>query len=140
MARQKCPECSGTGLLSLYTVCDTCNGTGKGVAHRKALEEDWSMYAIDAYKPAPEGYNECGRCGHVPRLWQFNNGMYAKCKCSKGPYESSQVRAESAVSYNMRHGGDWRDACRKWDRQLMVKWNHYARHGIELNNLPKGQR
>jgi hypothetical protein len=68
----------------------------------------WKHAVIDAYKPIGETEMEwlaCPVCKVHPRIWEFDNGRYAKCVCGD-LYEGAQASAESIMDVHIRDGGN----------------------------------
>lgn len=87
---------------------------------------EWSLHAIDSYRPPenPSRWAPCPVCHARPRVWEFDNGRYARCLCSSGPYEGADVSAEPIVAYYKRckttAGFD--------DDALLKAWNLHVRN------------
>lgn len=97
----------------------------------------WRHAVIDAYEPLEDvtGWERCPRCGEHPRVWQFDNGSHASCKCGER-YRPSLARAESILSFVRRNNG----SCLGYpDNELRDRWNEYARTGEPQNELPEGR-
>jgi hypothetical protein len=96
--------------------------------------QSWDL--IDSYKPLKntEGWLKCKYCLEHPRVWQFNNGNFADCKCGE-MYQGTIIRAESIMSWVTRHNGSglWYNG----DRMLRIVWNHYVTTGNK-RKLPEG--
>lgn len=70
----------------------------------------------------PEEWNECPRCNEKPRVWIFDNGAFAKCKC-QDTYEESAAEGISIWQYHKAHNGDMTD----WNHNdLRDNWNKYV--------------
>lgn len=103
---------------------------------KEQLDEMWSYKAGDWYKnvnPDKE-WLECTSCGVLPRLWEFNNGSYAKCLCY-GRYDTPPVRNESVLSVYSRTGLT-AEYC---SDNLRLTWNLFAKDGVERNKLEVGK-
>lgn len=86
-------------------------------------EDLWSTCVIDAYEPVENeaDWLSCPKCRVKPRVWEFDNGRYAKCLC-RSKYESAPVSAESIMSVIKRTGGVY-----EYDRDDLRKaWNLYV--------------
>lgn len=59
----------------------------------------------------PDEWLECPHCKEKPRLWIFDNGEYAKCKC-QDTYDKAAASGISIWDYHKKHNGD------------MTEWNH----------------
>jgi hypothetical protein len=94
----------------------------------------WDL--IEAYKPlaSVKGWKKCKYCKCFPRVWEFNNGSFAGCKCNK-KYTDSKVRSESILSYITRNNGS---ALNYPHDGLRKAWNHFIITN-EIINLPKNQ-
>ena len=96
---------------------------------------DEEFYENTTYKHySEEGYKKedlipCPTCVEYPRLWIFDNGRLAKCKCY-GRYESGVSAISimevykrdngSVVNYNKQDLSDaWRYRCEEIDKKLM---------------------
>lgn len=80
---------------------------------------DWKNAVIEAYKPleSSDGWLPCPNCREVPRVWVFDNGNHAKCRCGY-KYEGG-VSAESiidAVHERKVPYDEWKD-------YLRISWN-----------------
>ena len=97
--------------------------------------QGWDL--IDAFKPleSVKGWKKCKTCGKFPRVWEFNNGSFADCKCGQ-KYKDSGVRSESILSFITRNNGS---ALHYNGReQLRENWNKYIETGLKTE-LPKEQ-
>lgn len=99
----------------------------------------WNVAVTDAYEPIQyhKGWKKCLVCKEIPRIWIFDNGNFASCRC-RYMYDPPQARAESIMSYVVRNNGslvgheDSQESLRK-------VWNKYIETGEEQINLPDGQ-
>lgn len=91
-----------------------------GPGWQEADELRWSYAVIDAYVPVPEGkdWATCPRCGVRPRIWEFDNGRFAKCRCS-GKWDPASV---SAISIGAVWRRDQNTAAYDND-ELRKNWN-----------------
>lgn len=84
----------------------------------------WSLSATNAFKiPSdPSKWDHCPTCQLRPKIWEFDNGMHAKCCCS-GMYEESQAEFEGPFPYYRRTGTfqGYRDT-----DGLRDAWNDYV--------------
>jgi hypothetical protein len=98
----------------------------------------WEHAVIDAYKPMPyhKGWKKCKRCHEIPRIWEFNNGNNAKCRCSN-KYDEAQAVSESVLSYIKRHKGSALHY--QGEEELRLAWNKYVETGEKQTKLPEGQ-
>lgn len=73
--------------------------------------------AASFYKPlsechvVPEEWELCPNCEEKPRLWIYDNGEFAKCKC-QDTYEKAAAEGMSIWQFHNLHNGD------------MTNWNH----------------
>lgn len=87
----------------------------------------WDL--IDAYLPfeermpeyARKGWVACTKCGHLPRLWLFNNGKSAACQCFQR--YGNHVRSESILS-KVNRGAPLDD---EYCDELRDNWNHWVK-------------
>lgn len=90
--------------------------------------DGWNL--IDAYKPLDkcrfvknkDDWEVCPDCGEKPRVWIFDNGEYADCKCCKDLYEhgASSVSVESICEHMRKNNG----STLNYDGDLLRKeWN-----------------
>jgi hypothetical protein len=88
----------------------------------------WDDATIDAYKPLADatGWEQCPNCHEYPRVWVFDNGNYAKCRCHY-KYEGC-VFAESII-----------DACvvrkvpyEEWLDYLRLAWNAHCQPNAQI--------
>jgi hypothetical protein len=91
----------------------------------------WESACIDDYKPLEDtqGWLQCPNCSEFPRTWVFDNGNYAKCRCSR-KYEGADVSAETVFNACGKRGVPYRE----YQDFLRVAWNaHCAALGVEPN-------
>lgn len=83
---------------------------------------------IDSYEEIKEtGWNNCPKCQSQPKVWSFDNGKFAACKCGENKYKHFSVQAESIMSYAKRNNG----SLKNYDLDnLRKKWNEYCKHGF----------
>lgn len=84
--------------------------------------EWWSKYNMVMPK-----YNkvwlECPKCKALPKLWVFDNGSYASCKCHNNTYQNMTVSSEDINSVLKRCNG----SAVEYDRDNLRKaWNNYT--------------
>ena len=99
----------------------------------------WDL--IDAYRPIEEvlpkgaryGWLECTGCNEKPRLWVFDNGRYASCKCFKK--YGRHVCSESCLSTLKRGASLVED---HYCGELRNNWNHWVVTG-EIIELETGR-
>ena len=84
-------------------------------------------------KDFPEFWLKCRVCGSKPRIWLFNNGRYAKCKCF-GKYEPG-VKAECLQSVYNNEG----ELTESEHSHLYMYWNYFVKTR-KILNLPEGRR
>jgi hypothetical protein len=79
----------------------------------------WSHAVIEAYRPldSTDGWERCPNCGEHPRVWVFNNGNHAKCKCQY-KYEGG-VHAESIIDAVLVRKVPYVE----WKSYLRTAWN-----------------
>lgn len=84
--------------------------------------EWWGKYGIVIPK-----YNkvwlECPKCQALPKLWVFNNGSYASCKCHNNTYKNMTISVEDINSTLIRCNGS---AVEYDSDNLRKAWNSYA--------------
>lgn len=102
--------------------------------------ENLEYNLIDAFKPLeeedliPSMWKTCPTCQAKPRVWIFDNGRFAACKCFR-KYEDETPRAESIMSYAKRHNGN----VLEYDSDGLRKaWAKYIETG-KIEYLPQGQ-
>lgn len=113
----------------------------RGIPHDERYGGDimysWDIATIDAYKPIQDhkGWKKCKVCKEIPRIWEFNNGSHAKCRCSY-KYDESRASSESILSYVKRNNG----SALNYDHDGLRKaWNKFIETGESQNKLPEGQ-
>ena len=64
----------------------------------------WEWATIDAYKPPKDEQNwkACPKCQRKPRVWEFDNGSYARCQC-KEKYTGADVSVQSICDYGRQN-------------------------------------
>jgi hypothetical protein len=67
----------------------------------------------------PENWTDCPECESKPKIWSFNNGNYACCKCYS-KYGNHDVEAINILEYLNQNDGS---AEGYQDDQLMKNWN-----------------
>lgn len=98
------------------------------------LEVAWSFKAGDWYEKVEGDWKDCGRCLVQPRVWRFDNGLYATCLCYD-LYDEKPVRCESVLSVYNRTGLT-AEYC---PDNLRLTWNLFAEDGVERNKLESGK-
>lgn len=96
----------------------------------------WEDATIDDYKPIPyhKGWKKCPKCKEIPRLWIFDNGKFAKCRC-RHRFEGAPVRSESILSFVKRNKG----SLHGYDNNILrIKWNVWVMMGFDQSKLPEG--
>lgn len=95
----------------------------------------WELACIDAYKILSnyDGWLKCKSCNEYPRLWIFDNGQYARCRCNY-KYDNADVRTESIMSYYRRTGKTDNPLA---EISLKEAWNNYVTTG-KRKPLPLG--
>lgn len=83
----------------------------------------WAAACIDDYKPLDntDKWDRCPNCYEYPRVWVFDNGNYAKCRCSY-KYEEPQATAESITSACYKRGISYEE----YQEYLRKEWNAYC--------------
>jgi hypothetical protein len=83
----------------------------------------WAAACIDDYKPLDntDKWDRCPNCSEYPRVWVFDNGNYAKCRCSY-KYEEPQATAESITSACYKRGIPYEE----YQEYLRKEWNEYC--------------
>lgn len=95
----------------------------------------WENSCMDVYKQLEDNTNwkQCPTCNEFPRLWIFNNGSHARCRCNH-KWDAAPAIAESIMSFYKRTGGT------DYDRnKLRDDWNLYCETGIPQNKLEEGR-
>lgn len=94
-----------------------------------------SWRAAEFYKPfdeervTPSEWNECPVCGEKPRIWIYDNGEYAKCKC-QDTYDKSAASGKTIWEYHHEHNGDMTE----WNHNdLRDNWNKYVEQTLKEN-------
>ncbi|MEE9382820.1 MAG: hypothetical protein V3V08_05340 [Nannocystaceae bacterium] len=94
------------------------------------------MECIDAYKEPPQGEGEwlpCAKCGLLPLVWEFNNGLSTACGCANSRYAHRSIHAESVMSVYKRTG-----CTAEYDSDaLRENWNHWVRTGEDRFPKPR---
>jgi hypothetical protein len=108
----------------------------KQITDCKTLDDGWDI--TDAYihlehRRHPQldkgDWLVCPKCAEKPRVWQFDNGNYAKCKCFER-YENG-VSAESICESMTKHNG----SMGFYDMDGLRKvWNNHIKQLIEAEN------
>lgn len=95
------------------------------------MSEYNSMITLDAWfdwydePDNSEEWYECPHCNSKPRIWEFDNGRFAQCRCSVdySKYNKRTIVAESIGELLRRTGGDATD----YDECALQKaWNNYV--------------
>lgn len=87
---------------------------------------------IDSYVPISkniESWNSCPRCHSHPKIWEFDNGRFAGCKCYK-MYEGC-IRGISVGEYYRQHNtlagfpdndlrDNWNERCERLKRFVIM--------------------
>src|SRR3954465_1767748 len=77
---------------------------------------------ISIHNAIPEEWHACPVCEEKPRLWIFDNGAYAKCKC-QDTYDDHAARGKTIWEYHREHNGDMTN----WNHNdLRDNWNKYV--------------
>ena len=73
-------------------------------------------------------FKQCPHCLAMPRIWAFDNGLFAKCVCFTR-YERG-VEATNIMQYYRENNGD----LRKYNggNELAEKWNSYLQNQGEI--------
>jgi len=85
--------------------------------------DPWEYSVIDAYKPLEDDSDwlACPDCGMKPRIWEFDNGRFAKCACDH-KYDPAPVRAKDTMTHHREFDGDFTN----YDHdELRNNWNKY---------------
>jgi hypothetical protein len=90
-------------------------------------ERSWQLRVGNYYQPLKEEeaekWNTCPKCHEKPRIWEFDNGRYAKCLCVKSKYESAAVSAEPIMELMRKNNGSWLH----YDPDLLRRnWNKHT--------------
>lgn len=84
------------------------------------LLDDYVTLESAAFKP--EEWGTCPKCEAKPKVWLFDNGRYAACKCFT--FYGQKVKSESVNS------AAYRDDMRNFDNdELRNNWNNYLKNG-----------
>ena len=102
------------------------------INNQKSKPEDYRFHScydlIKDYKDVekPHLWLPCLTCGALPKVWVFDNGEFASCKCHNSRYSSFTIKAESIMSIVRRENG----SAEKYDRDNLRKnWNHFVNTG-----------
>lgn len=97
----------------------------------------WKFAVSDAYEPleSVKGWRKCPRCKEFPRVWAFDNGLFAKCCCGHR-WDPGPARAESILSVVKRTGGSAAEYSRD---NIRIAWNRFIETGTPQNILPEGR-
>lgn len=102
------------------------------------LDDIWIGAIGDHYKKVAsgpfDGWYKCNTCREYPRVWEYDNGVHAKCLCS-GNNEEAPCRSESILSFVKRNG----NSIGYNQNDIRLAWNKYIETGKQQNTLPKGQ-
>lgn len=71
---------------------------------------------------------ECPVCNSKPKVWKFDNGRSASCKCHNSTYDHFAIYAESIKSCIVNDGGGVSFANYD-DDALRDNWNHWVKTG-----------
>lgn len=84
----------------------------------------WEYATIPDYKPLadPAGWLECPYCGEHPRTWVFDNGNYAKCRCTY-KYDKPEAEALSIIEAVQKRKMAYDEYC----VLLRDAWNTHVR-------------
>lgn len=99
----------------------------------------WKEACNDAYEPIKyhKGWKKCKVCNEIPRLWIFDNGSYANCRCYYR-WSETPVQVESILSYVKRNNGYLGDFVKSEER-LRLAWNEFVKTGEFQNKLLEGR-
>lgn len=92
---------------------------------------------IDAYVILEEEgfdsstWNSCPVCKAKPKVWIFDNGRFADCKCGK-KYSKRSVKAISIGEYVRNNNGSM---ARYPDDELRINWNRRCEELEKLLNI-----
>lgn len=83
----------------------------------------WEDATIPDYKPLKDatGWLKCPNCQEHPRIWVFDNGNYASCRC-RHKYQSGGASALS-INQAVRERGMSFDEYRSL---LRIAWNEHV--------------
>lgn len=76
----------------------------------------------------------CKACDEYPKVWAFDNGLFARCKC-RYRYDAAPAQAESIISVLKRTGSTTEYS----EGNLQTAWNKFVETGIDQTTLPDGQ-
>ena len=87
----------------------------------------WEESTIKDYLPLKDiaGWSKCPKCNELPRVWIFDNGSFAKCRCTY-KYDLPEASSESIMSVCRRNNGDVSEYDRDYLRQA---WNRFVDTG-----------
>jgi hypothetical protein len=93
------------------------------IGNRDAGEEDYFVLGSSYKTLTDSGFESslwvsCPRCSAKPRVWIFDNGRYAACKCYT--VYSNKVSAVSIMEHYSRHGTTENYP----DEELRDRWNY----------------
>ena len=92
----------------------------------------WEMATISDYKPLEdcEGWLKCPHCNEYPRVWVFDNGNFARCRCNY-KYDRGGAAATSFIEavYKRRMAYD------EYKNLLRDAWNKH----VKSLPLPSGE-
>lgn len=103
--------------------------------------EWWSKYGVVIPK-YDKVWLKCPKCQALPKLWIFDSGSYASCKCHNNTYQNMTISSEDVCSVFIRCKGN----VTEYDSDNLRKvWNNYTlQFGLlykisttKYSNLPK---
>jgi len=94
------------------------------------LIDDYKTLESAGYKP--EDWKDCTKCEAKPKVWLFDNGRYAACKCFS--MYSQKVKAESIMSASKRNNMvDYNK------NELRDNWNKFIDTGLFFGEFKDGR-
>lgn len=68
---------------------------------------------------------ECPICHAKPKVWIFDNGRTASCKCHNTTYDHFSIHAQSIMSHYKNDG----NTANYNPHELKENWNHWVKTG-----------
>ena len=96
----------------------------------KSIEECYDIPYPSLEEMHSSKWDTCPICYAKPRLWEFNNGRYAACKCVERYKDSRNVSAISIMEHLRKNNGS------AWDYpslELRDNWNKRC-HDLDIVN------
>lgn len=101
----------------------------------KKYKHRWTYQLTDSYifPEDLEEWDNCPVCNAKPKVWEFNNGRYASCRCHNSEYDHHIIYAESIMSCYINDNGSLKN---HKDDGLKNNWNTWCRTGEVLFSKP----